>query len=167
MENTTISLSLEQLRKNRSHDAVVARGNIPIVDFHDPYISEKIVVSTLLFAFSMFIAINTRMFLGLLLAPILICPYLFFPLFYVHYIYYKTKRKPSAEILDRFGDRYKSVKKFIIENNLVEAPIKPEEEIKNIQTNNYSESPFRLWLGVSTGQLVNLWHKAGMTQNQG
>lgn len=178
-------LPLEKLRELRSCNAPIVRGNIPVIGFNENYLVEKIVVSILIFVASIFIIGNlighilNFITFGLLekrwlfwllidaaagIFPVSI--YLFWPVYYVRYIEYKTKQKPTEEILTRFGNRYKSLKEYMRKNGfvtIIEKPVAEEPTHKAIpvETNN-----FRLWLGTTTGQLVNLWHKSGMAKEQ-
>jgi type IV secretory pathway TraG/TraD family ATPase VirD4 len=91
--------------------------------------------------------------------------------FYVKYIQHKTKLKPSADILDRFSDRYKNLKNYMVKKGIVRTikAEKPAEKYATLASQiNSSKAPssFRLWLGISTGKLVDLWQKTGMAKNQ-
>ena len=159
-------LPLEALRQYRSCDASIIRGEIPEINFKENYLAEKIIVSFLIFFFPTLLFGMAGSAMGIIVGIMGISIYLCYPIFYVTYVHLRTEQKPSEEILNRFGERYKKIKAFMLANDYVAISEKPKEEIKAIHVKRSAVSKFRLWLGSSTGFLVKLWHRAGMAEGQ-
>jgi type IV secretory pathway TraG/TraD family ATPase VirD4 len=83
----------------------------------------------------------------------------------VTYLHLKSGKKPPEEILGRFSDRYKNLKQRMLKNGFV-APSPKPTKAEASKPKLTKKSSFRLWLGSSSGKLIDLWHKSGIAKNQ-
>lgn len=160
---------LERLRQHRSCDKPIIRGVIPEIKPEENHLLIKILCSIFIFIPSVILvsAIFTNIAPGIFFGMVMVCLYLFWPLVYVLYVQHQTKQKPSAEILDRFSDRYKNLKEHMVRYDWVEAIETPQEVVAVEQlVTPIKANAFKLWLGVSTGKLITLWHKSGIAKEQ-
>jgi hypothetical protein len=161
-------LPLEQLRKYRYRNTNIVRRNIPTISLSNSILIQKIIISVLIFAFSVVIfeAILGNL-LGVIAGAFCVSLFIFWPIYYVKYIEHNTKKQPSEEILNRFSDHYYgSLKQHMIKNGFVTLIPKPAVEESLPDPTPIKTDSFRLWLGTTTEALVNLWHKSGMAKGQ-
>ena len=162
------NLPIEQLRKYRYCNINILRGDIPTVSLNNNILIEKIVISIIILAFSaVFFGAFLGNFLGIIAGAFCASIFLFWPIYYVKYIEYQTKKQPDEEILNRFSNRYYGgLKQHMLKNGFVAITPKPIVEKSLPEPTPIQNDSFRLWLGTTTGILVNLWHKSGMAKEQ-
>lgn len=156
-----------ELRKFRQETSPIIRGDIPVVEHKQNPLVANIVGSIFIFLFSsIFIGLITTITFGLVCAISLVMLFLYWPYVVITKTTFKTGKKPNAEMLKQFGERYDWLKPKIIAKGMVEIKQTETSNDKPTTIQTIKTTGFSLWLGKSTGLLSTLWHRAGMAANQ-
>ncbi|MDP1575125.1 MAG: type IV secretion system DNA-binding domain-containing protein [Coxiellaceae bacterium] len=169
---------LVELRQLRQSISAISRGDIPVVKHQQHYVIENVIISVLIFVFSIvgIGAVFNAIFpdwiadpMALACSSSLVYLFLFFPRVVVWNITRKTGYKPDVSVLKKFKENYDWVKRKIIDNDLVvgdKSFLEAQKPLTVYPKKSFESSGFGLWLGQSTGVLSSLWHKAGMKEGQ-
>lgn len=174
-----IESKITDLRKNRTINAPIVRGELPNVGYPYSILALNIVYSIFLIIFPFVIGTflgvglldiinpddrssNLPFLFGFIAALLSLTIFHFWPVLMILNTKRKTGIKPKDTILKNFDNRSDWLKKYILKYGLVEITEIEQPPI----TTKINSSGFSLWLGQSTGHLSSLWHRAGMAPHQ-
>ena len=167
--------ALEKLRNKRTVNPILERGKLPEVEFTHSILADYIIF-TLLILFLGYSLLSKTLslllgnqellisFLSLVGTIGALLLFWFWPFFFILNLKRKVGAFPKDDILKHFNKRYQWLTPYLYQYKLIE-PTTPAEE-KCAFAQERSPTNFKLWLGESTGILVNLWHRAGMAAHQ-
>ncbi len=163
-----LKTTIELIRQYRKECKSIVRGELPEVNFGDGFVGLVIgTVATLIISLIFFTSLfGTVLDVWGVIPGILValgCAGIvaFWPVVKIYFYHRKNQAFPDESFLDKYKSAYKWQFGIIKRQGWVtvneNSPNKPQP---------LNPDAFRLWLGISTGSLVKLWHRAGMAKEQ-